>query len=92
MNIEEQSNKQVLVYEKNVEAGRLLNDLYEALPILRPKNTSNGYEIALRIFQNGSTVTLWVPAEIDPKQVEQVIDAHDPDDIEEVTSHAVSSD
>lgn len=92
MNIEEQSNKQVLVYEKNVEAGRLLNELYETFPILRPKNTSNGYEIALRLFQNGPTVTLWVPAEIDPKQVEQVIAAHALHKVEEVPSHVVSSD
>lgn len=77
MQIEE--GKKELVYYKEVDAGRLMQELYNAIPELKPEIldlSKRQFKINLRVFTNGNKLMLWVIEEIDKELVNQVVENH----------------
>lgn len=68
--------KKELTYIKEVDAGRLMNELYDAVPELKPVFNDNGFEINLRVFTNGSKLILWVPEGFNEELINAVVEVH----------------
>ena len=76
MNVEKREDKQILTYEKDVDMGLLMKELYEAIPDLAPVIIGDAFTVNMRMFTNGSTLTLWIPAEIAKDSVDRVVNIH----------------
>lgn len=72
-----EDDKKELVYYKEVNTGRLMYELYEAIPTLKPIILNNWeYQINLRIFINRNKLMLWIPKEIQEELVNQIVENH----------------
>ena len=70
--------KKELVYNIDVDSSRLKEELYEAIPELKPVMHEDGsFDINLRVFTNGSKLKLWVPEELDECLVHDVVRVHE---------------
>lgn len=77
MNIENRSDKKILEFDKEVDTGRLMNELYEAVPELKPVVHEDGsFDVNLRVFTNGSKLILWVPEGLSEEPINAVVEAH----------------
>lgn len=77
MQIEE--GKKELIYYKEVDTGRLIQELYDAIPELKPEILdldNRKFKINLRVFTNGNKLMLWVLENIDEESVNHVIENH----------------
>ena len=75
MQIEE--NKKELIFFKEIEPGKLMQELHDSIPELRPRPLSNDiYEIKLRIFTIGNKLILWVPENMDVQLINQIVTNH----------------
>lgn len=90
MLIENNESKQILEYTKEVNTGKLMSEIYAALPELTPQMSNNTWDIKLRLFTNGDNVTLWVPDDVDKAVIDSVLNKHIP--YEEVIDDAISTD
>jgi hypothetical protein len=76
MNIENRKNKKVIRFIKSANEVKLMNELYEALPELKPELENGNLTVNLRVFTREDELILWVPSEIDETVVEAVVDKH----------------
>lgn len=76
MNIKNRQDKKVLEFNKEVDSGRLMNELYEAVSELKPVINDSGFEAKMRVFTNGNELILWVPEEIEEARITAVVEAH----------------
>lgn len=73
-----EKGKKELVYFKEVDTGRLMEELYEAIPELKPIVHEDGsFDVNLRIFTNGSKLMLWIPEDLDEYKVNEVVKVHE---------------
>ena len=69
--------KKELVYNKEVDPSRLMEELYEAIPELKPVVYEDGsFDVKLRVITNGSKLILWVPKKINEEPINNVVEAH----------------
>lgn len=69
--------KKELIYIKEVDTGRLMNELYEAVPELRPDIHENeSFDVNLRVFTNENKLMLWVPEGLSEEPINAVVEAH----------------
>lgn len=77
MNIENRLDKKELVYNKEVDTGKLMEELYEAIPELRrtvyPDET---FTVNLRVFTNEYKLTLWVPEDVSDSVITNIVELH----------------
>lgn len=72
-----EEGKKELTYIKEVDSGRLMNELYEAVPEIKPLvNEDGSLDVKLRVFTNGSKLMLWVPEGMNEKIINAVVDSH----------------
>jgi|GEM_PF-3012612 len=77
MNIENRKDKKELKYIKIVDGVQLMQELYEALPELKPREENGKLIINLRLFTKGHEIILWVPEEIDGNRVNSIVRNHE---------------
>lgn len=69
--------KKELIYYKEVDTGRLMQELYDAISELKPIiNNDGSFEINLRVFTNGNKLILWVLDSVYEELVRQVVENH----------------
>lgn len=72
-----EDGKKELVYFKEVDTGRLMQELYEAIPELKPVILGNNkFKINLRVFTNSNKLMLWVLDNIDEELINRVVENH----------------
>lgn len=71
-----ESGKKELVYFKEVNTMKLMEELYTAIPELKPVLLDNDYKINLRVFTNGDKLILWVPTDIVEENINAIINNH----------------
>lgn len=77
MNIENRKNKKELKYIKIVDGVQLMQELYEALPELKPREENGNLIINLRLFTKGHEIILWVPEETDENIISSIVSNHE---------------
>jgi len=76
MNIENRKDRKELNYTKLVDGMELMMELYNALPELLPREIEGELAVNLRLFTNGYTIKLWVPADANEKIITKVVYNH----------------
>lgn len=81
MVIEENENAQILIYEKKVNAGKLMDELFETVEQLKPtRNDDGSFNINVRLFSDESSVKLIIPEDIDKTLIDVIVELHDVSD------------
>ena len=76
MNIENRHDKKILEFNKEVDACRLIDELYEAVPELKPLLNDSSFIVSMRVFTNGSKLILWVPEAVNEEPINIAVEAH----------------
>jgi hypothetical protein len=78
VNVEELKTKQVLTYNKEIDGGKLMAELHEAIPALAPTiNADGSFTINLRLFTaEDGMLTIWTRAAVDSSIVDFVVESH----------------
>ena len=88
-----EQGKKELVYEKNVLASKLLEELYAAFPEYAPSMDSDRKIIVhFRLFTKDRITTLWVPEDLEPAAVDKVVDEHENRESGEIDADATLGD
>lgn len=66
-----------LKYEKSTDTMKLMEDLYEAIPEIRPVFFENKKpKVHLRVFTKGNSLTIWINRKIEKERVDEVVEKH----------------
>jgi hypothetical protein len=72
-----EDSKKELIYYKEVDSGRLMQELYDVIPALKPIILNDcEFKVNLRVFTNGNKLTLWVLNETPEEMVSKIVNNH----------------
>ena len=76
MNIEDRKDRKELKYIKDVDGVKLMEELYDGIPELKPVVEDGKLTVNLRLFTSGHEITLWVPKEADEHLIQNIVLEH----------------
>lgn len=76
MNIEDRKDRKELKYIKVIDGVKLMQELYDTIPELKPVVEEGKLTVNLRLFTSGHEITLWVPKGADENLIHNIVLEH----------------